>query len=89
MLVPLEEPGSGRGIWDGALAESVAAALSGEFSEYEFHICRVKFSNNASKAIAACYRNGAELKDGTNYSNMGVHEPAPAFIARLIVSLGT
>jgi hypothetical protein len=59
-LVPLEGPGSDRGIfWDEAVAERVAAALSAEVTQYEFHIYRVESSNDAIKGVVARYRNGA------------------------------
>jgi hypothetical protein len=59
-LVPLEGPGSDRGIfWDIAVAERVAAALSAEVTRYEFHIYRVESSNDAIKGVVARYRNGA------------------------------
>lgn len=59
-LVPLEGPGSDRGIfWDLAIAERVVAALSAEVTKYEFHIYRILSSNNRIKGVAAIYRNGA------------------------------
>ena len=59
-LVPLEGPGSDRGIfWDITVAERVAAALSAEVTRYEFHIYRVESSNDAIKGVVARYRNGA------------------------------
>lgn len=58
-LVPLEGPGSDRGIfWDIAVAERVVAALSAEVTGYEFHIYRVKASNDAIKGVVARYSNG-------------------------------
>jgi hypothetical protein len=58
-LVPLEGPGSDRGIfWDIAVAERVAAALSAEATQYEFHIYRVESSNDAIKGVVARYKNG-------------------------------
>jgi hypothetical protein len=58
-LVPLEGPGSDRGIfWDLAVAERVVAALSAEVTQYEFHIYRVESSNDAIKGVVARYGNG-------------------------------
>jgi hypothetical protein len=58
-LVPLEGPGSDRGIfWDLAIAERVVAALSAEVTQYEFHIYRILSSNNRIKGVVARYRNG-------------------------------
>ena len=59
-LVPLEGPGSDRGIfWDLAIAERVVAALSAKVTQYEFHIYRIKSSNNRRKGVVARYKNGA------------------------------
>lgn len=58
-LVPLEGPGSDRGIfWDISVAESVAAALSREAAHYEFHIYRVESANDSIKGVVARYKNG-------------------------------
>ena len=58
-LVPLEGPGSDRGIfWDLAIAERVVAALSAEVTQYEFHIYRILSSNDRIKGVVARYRNG-------------------------------
>jgi hypothetical protein len=58
-LVPLEGPGSDRGIfWDLAIAERVVTALSAEVTQYEFHIYRILSSNNRIKGVIARYRNG-------------------------------
>ncbi len=59
-LVPLEGPGSDRGIfWYIAVAERVAAALSAEVTQYEFHIYRIQSSNDRIKGVVARYKNGA------------------------------
>ena len=42
-----------------AVAERVAAGLSAEVTQYEFHIYRVESSNDAIKGVVARYRNGA------------------------------
>ena len=58
-LVPLEGPGSDRGIfWDLSIAERVTAELSAEVTRYEFHIYRVESSNDAVKGVVARYKNG-------------------------------
>jgi len=58
-LVPLEGPGSDRGIfWDIAVAERAATSLSAEVTQYEFHIYCVESSNDVIKGVVARYRNG-------------------------------
>lgn len=63
-LVPLEGPGSDRGIfWDLAIAERVVAALSAEVTKYEFHIYRILSSNNRIKGVVARYRSGSRMQE--------------------------